>query len=90
MGTICALSQELLRMPTLHRRLGPLLREVLKMPVTMPVWVEQRMRSILARFEGRPFDTETIKELRAALAQEGLESALGEYLTQAPQAGGDQ
>ena len=61
-----------------------LLREVLDVPVTMPVWVEERMRSVLARFESRPFDAETIKELRTALAEAGLESALGEYLSEAP------
>jgi hypothetical protein len=61
-----------------------LLREVLEVPVTMPVWVEKRVRAVLEQFEDRTFDAATIGALRQALAAEGLESAFGEYLSQSP------
>lgn len=58
------------------------LREVLDVPVTMPLWVEQRIQGILDRYRGRTFDEATIAELRAEVAAQGLESALGDYLMQ--------
>lgn len=60
------------------------LRDVLDVPVTMPVWVEQRIKSVLDTYRGRAFDAATIHELRTELARHGLESALGDYLMQPP------
>jgi predicted ATPase len=60
------------------------LREVLDVPVTMPVWVERKIKEVLAKYSSRTFDPATIEELRAELAGHGLEGALGDYLMQAP------
>jgi predicted ATPase len=58
------------------------LREVLDVPMTMPVWVEQRIQAILAKFHGQGFDAGVIANLRAELRAEGLENAFGDYLAQ--------
>lgn len=60
------------------------LREILDVPVTMPVWVERRIKDVLAQYRNRTFDAQTIAELRTELAAKGLEGALGDYLAQAP------
>jgi predicted ATPase len=60
------------------------LRDVLDVPVTMPVWVERKIKEVLDGYRGRTFDTATIAELRTELATHGLESALGDYLMQPP------
>ena len=58
------------------------LREVLDVPVTMPVWVVGRLQAILARFQGGSFDASAIARLRAELRAEGLEEAFGDFLAQ--------
>ncbi len=63
------------------------LREVLDVPVTMPVWVERKIKEILDSYRGRVFDVATIDALRGELAEHGLEGALGDYLMQPSTAG---
>lgn len=58
------------------------LREVLDVPVTMPIWVEERIRAILGEFEGKTFDEQTIAALRARLKTEGLEHSFGDFLAE--------
>ncbi|MBX3175703.1 MAG: AAA family ATPase [Gemmatimonadaceae bacterium] len=61
-----------------------LLRDVLDVPVVMPLWVEARIKQLLSGFADRSFDADAISELRERLREEGLESAFGDYLVQAP------
>jgi hypothetical protein len=58
------------------------LREILDVPVTMPMWVEERIQAVLAKFQGLTFDDSTIANLRAELRSEGLEDAFGDFLAQ--------
>ena len=56
------------------------LREILDVPVTMPIWVEQRINAILTEFQDAPLNDDTISRLRGILAEEGLQEAFGDYL----------
>ena len=58
------------------------LREILDVPVTMPLWVEKRIDAILAKFQGLMFDAESIVKLRDELKAEGLEDAFGDFIAQ--------
>jgi len=50
-----------------------ILRDVLGLEFTMPLWVEKRLDDLVAEFEGRDFSTESLKALRARMSELGLE-----------------
>lgn len=58
------------------------LREILDVPVTMPIWVEARIEAVLARYTGRPADADTIRQIRDDLDAQGLGGAVGDFLVQ--------
>lgn len=58
------------------------LREILDVPVTMPLWVENRIELVLSKFRGVAIDAETIASIRRELDEQGLGDALGDFLVQ--------
>lgn len=60
------------------------LREILDVQVTMPIWVEDRIGAVLNRFAGRPIDAGVIKQIRDELDAQGLGDSLGDFLVQRP------
>lgn len=58
------------------------LREVLDVPITMPIWVENRIDSVLNKFKGVAIDADTIASIRRELEEQGLGEALGDFLVQ--------
>jgi predicted ATPase len=58
------------------------LREILDVPVTMPIWVEARITAVLNKFEGKAIDATVIKQIRGDLDAQGLGDALGDFLVQ--------
>lgn len=58
------------------------LREVLDVPVTMPIWVEHRIDAVLNKFKGVAIDAGTIATIRRELDEQGLGEALGDFLVQ--------
>lgn len=63
-----------------------ILRDVLDVPVTMPLWVESRLSETLNRYRGAPFDADLVTRLRADLDRQGLGAAFGDFLAQRPAA----
>jgi predicted ATP-binding protein involved in virulence len=49
-----------------------ILREVLGLDYTMPVWVENELEAIVRRYAEKPFTNETVEELRRDMAALGL------------------
>lgn len=58
------------------------LREVLDVPVTMPIWVELRIDEVLGKYKGASIDADTIERIRADLDAHGLGEAFGDFLVQ--------
>lgn len=58
------------------------LREILDVPVTMPIWVEDRIEAVLNKFSGKAIDGDVIAKIRAELDAQGLGEALGDFLIQ--------
>jgi hypothetical protein len=56
------------------------LRDVLDVPSTMPIWVEDRLRAALSTFEGKIGDTAATKQLFDELKALGLNDALSGLL----------
>lgn len=56
-----------------------ILRSVLGVPVTLPLWAESQIESIVQDFDITTLDAQTISQLRARLEQNGL----GEYYSDA-------
>jgi len=52
------------------------LRQVLGVPVTVPLWAENELDAVLARYRGRTFTSEDIENLHTELSERGL----GDYL----------
>ncbi len=52
------------------------LRDVLEVPSTMPIWVENKLRVALSAFEGRVGDVEATRQLFSDLKALGLNDAL--------------
>lgn len=50
-----------------------ILRDVLGVPVTVPVWVEHRLEDLAERFADAAPTTDTFRAIRAELARDGLE-----------------
>jgi hypothetical protein len=62
-------------------RAGPasdILREVLGVPVTLPVWVEGEIERIVSHYSDRTLDEATISEMRADIEEAGLEDLFPE------------
>jgi predicted ATPase len=49
-----------------------ILREVLGLDFTMPVWVESELEALVQRYEAMPFTNETVAELRREMSALGL------------------
>ena len=62
------------------------LRDILDVPVTMPIWVEHRIGAVLEKYKGASIDAETISKIRKDLELQGLGEALGDFLAQRPKA----
>jgi hypothetical protein len=58
------------------------LREILDVPITMPIWVESRIDEVLGKFKGIAIDADTIAHIRHELDIHGLGDALGDFLVQ--------
>lgn len=58
------------------------LREILDVPVTMPIWVEDRINAVLGKYTGKAIDSDVIKQIRGDLDAQGLGDALGDFLVQ--------
>lgn len=56
-----------------------ILRSVLGVPVTLPLWAENQIESVVQEFDITTLDTQTIAQLRARLEQMGL----GDYYSDA-------
>jgi predicted ATPase len=52
------------------------LREILGVPVSFPVWVEDRLRHTIQKYAAGPVTIETLRGLRTELADQGLEDLL--------------
>ncbi len=59
---------------------GDILRTVLGVPVTMPIWAEQEIETIASEFEVANLDRESIAKLRSRLEAAGLEGFYAEAL----------
>jgi hypothetical protein len=58
-----------------------ILREVLGMPITIPLWAEERLEAVISRFTESDLSEGGLVALRAELAELGLEEFLPEALT---------
>lgn len=57
------------------------LRDVLGVPATMPIWVEEELEAVVDRFEEQPLNEESLNRLRESLADIGLEEWIPEALS---------
>jgi hypothetical protein len=57
-----------------------ILREVLGVPFTMPIWVEKQLDDIVGRFRGRDFDKATAEDFRREMKSAGLSHLTSEAL----------
>jgi hypothetical protein len=58
------------------------LRDILDVPITMPIWVEKRIDSVLEKYRGTAIDAATIAKIRDDLDAQGLNDAFGDFLVQ--------
>lgn len=56
-----------------------ILREVLDVPTTSPIWVENRILQILQKYEGAQSSEETAEKIFSELKEAGLDSAIGGF-----------
>ena len=63
------------------------LREVLNVPTTIPVWVEEKIASILAKYDGMPDNEEKIEKLFQELKNSGVSESLSKLPTRKKGAG---
>jgi len=49
------------------------LREILGMPMSFPVWVEDRLMQIVKKYRNQPLTLERLRDLKAELTSEGLD-----------------
>ena len=70
---------ELLRESELAGSPNRVLREILDVPTTIPVWVEQRIKGIFAKYEDEPDAELRAKQIFDALKEDGLNSALSYF-----------
>ena len=57
---------------------GEILRDVLGVPVTLPVWVEADLQKIVDEYQARAINDETLSSLRNALEMAGLDGLFSE------------
>jgi hypothetical protein len=55
------------------------LREILDVPTTLPIWVEDKISEILRKYEGQPDTEEKITQMFAELKSMGLNDALSVF-----------
>jgi predicted ATPase len=58
------------------------LRDILDVQVTMPIWVERRIQAVLKKYPTAANEPNVLKDLRAELEEQGLGHALGDFLIQ--------
>ena len=63
-----------IRLESANLSTGPseILREVLGVPVTFPIWVEKSLEGLIAKYRNRPFSKETLSLLRTDVEEAGL------------------
>lgn len=64
----------LLDMPNKAGSANDILREVLGVDITIPIWAEDRLRQLVTEYSDRAFSREVIAELRAKLVELGLDA----------------
>jgi predicted ATPase len=64
----------LLDMPNKAGSANDILREVLGVDITIPIWAEDRLRELVAEYSKLAFSREVISDLRVKLAELGLEA----------------
>ena len=55
------------------------LRDILDVPTTLPIWVENKIGEILQKYDGSPDTEEKISQMFAELKSMGLNDALSIY-----------
>ena len=60
---------------------GEILREVLGVPVTLPVWVENSLDEIVAYYQARQLDENTLAQFRLDVQRAGLEELFPEAIS---------
>jgi hypothetical protein len=55
-----------------------ILRDVLGLPFTMPIWAEQQVDAIIRRYSQMRLDEQSLTQLRAELRQIGLEKLVSD------------
>lgn len=56
------------------------LREILGVPTTIPVWVEDKIRHILSKYDSQPDDEKKVKSIFSELKELGLNESLSGFL----------
>ena len=56
------------------------LREILGVPLSVPVWVEERLVQLAEKYQALPLTSENLKTLRQELENSGLRALLPEAL----------
>ncbi|MBN7821212.1 AAA family ATPase [Bowmanella yangjiangensis] len=56
-----------------------ILREILDVPTTLPIWVEEKISEILKKYEGQPDTEEKISKMFNELKESGLNDSLSMY-----------
>jgi hypothetical protein len=62
---------------------GEVLRKVLGVPITVPIWAERELDEIVEPFKGRDFSSADIRQLHAALVERGLDDFLPDAVARA-------
>ena len=58
-----------------------ILREVLGVSFTMPIWVENQLAQVIKKYSGRELNKEALKDLRTELTAIGLENLIPETIS---------
>lgn len=67
-----------------------ILRDVLGVPVTLPIWVEDKLESIINKFSVMPVSETLFEQMRHELAQNGLEEFMPNAITSVVEKKNDQ
>jgi hypothetical protein len=59
-----------------------ILRDVLGLSFTMPLWVENRLNHIIEKYERQELNARTFAQLRAEMSEIGLEKLIPETIAQ--------
>lgn len=62
-----------------------ILREVLGLPTTMPIWVEQKLNTIVEKYSKMEFHEDTLSALRTEMSELGLEKVIPETISKISQ-----